>query len=261
MSLFRCDTPMPALFSVCREARMEAKKHYKKAIVANHTFKFFSVPLVPRFYTNPDCDTICPVGPYSKPEQKVLLDAMNCSQMQTLALDETQWNNILCPKAPTGSEDYSVETWLEGATNPPRPLKSVVLFMGPRATKLYKNGPGSAYGDIWPHNWESLSPQQKCALCAAISKFKRYIVRLRDGIQQQIRIDVITKIYDIPRLPIAFPRGTTRSIPGSPESLKIWSPSRIELMIDNVPAKVRRLLGPEELLPYLCDDTTCKVCY
>lgn len=255
---FRSDIPIPALFSVCKGARSEAKKHFKRAVGASYTFRFFSITLLPRFYTNSACDTICPVGPYSLPMQKKLLEGMHRSQLQHIAFDDS---HIDINFSSTGLP-LAVRSWIQGITRPPHPLKSVTLFIVPRNITPYRTGSRTSFADPSPFDWNDLSPHQQCTLCVAISRFARTVATLRHVIPHQIVHDDLREASGLPRELLLFSDLGAIKVCGSPESLRAWTPPRLVSLVRNIPTVVGSLLNSGfSSRPYCCDSGVCRACF
>ncbi|ESZ92881.1 hypothetical protein SBOR_6744 [Sclerotinia borealis F-4128] len=234
---FRSDNPVPILFMVCREARMEAKKHYKKVLVAKHTFKFFSITQVPRFYINPTSDIISPVG----------MDFLTRPQ---------QW----------GYDCYNMDLWIERVTEPSNRVRSLVLHAEPNVVVKYGRLQGSRNLRNLSCHWDSLTPLQQCLLCSAISKFGIAIETMRRNIRRQILQDQLTEASGAPRQLLPWSGMTyfrKESVARGPlEDSRNWVDPSIQLMVDHIPYFVRKLLNFNEVLPlYQCDDTAYTVCY
>ncbi|QSZ33303.1 hypothetical protein DSL72_002891 [Monilinia vaccinii-corymbosi] len=258
---FRSDIPIPALFSVCRESRSEAKKHFKRALEAHHTFRHFSLTLLPRFYTNPACDTICPVGFYSVSHHRKLLAGMQQSQLHHIAFDESQLDATLR----AAEHPLIMRTWMENIAQPPAPVHSLTLFVGPHPRTPYRAGSRASYADdVGPANWDSLTPAQQCSLCVAISRFTRTVAALRKAVARQMGHDEVRRESRLPReiLPSSSRHLLMERLCGDAESLEDWSPPRLELLVHRVPAWVGKLLRSDRLEDfYRCWDGLCKPCY
>lgn len=252
---FRSDTPVPALFSVCKESRSEATKHYKKVIVAKHNFSYFSIELIPRFYVNPDCDTICPVGEYFLLAQHKILEAMRCSKIQSIALDESQWDDQVA----AWKNPLRLSLWVRGLTHPPYPLRSVMLYVGPNNGTPYTTGSRRSSKDLLPRYWDSLVPRQQCALASIVSRFSRNIAMLRQQIPWAIQRR-LAKSRGLPSPALVGSAMMQKSL-DQHENLEDWVAPYIQLMVDKIPSRMNSLLWCNEpFASYRCDDATCRIC-
>ncbi|KAJ8062681.1 hypothetical protein OCU04_009203 [Sclerotinia nivalis] len=253
---FRSDTPVPVLFSVCKEARIEAKKHFQKAIVAKHTFSFFSMTLIPRFYINPVCDRICPVGEYDLLKQHALLGSMKSSGIESIALDESQWYDM---RTPSWQTSLRLRLWVEGTTHVSNPIQSIWLYLSPNPHIRYKTGSRSSIKDTMSiPDWDQISRYKQCALSSLLSIFHIDLYNLRECIQ----CILYAEAKGIPRSSIKLPVSPMMyKFEVDSETLKNWVEPRVQLMVDKIPRHVRRLLMSKERLPLYYCKRPCGFCY
>ncbi|TEY34593.1 hypothetical protein BOTCAL_0624g00030 [Botryotinia calthae] len=235
---FRSDTPIPTLFSVCRESRSEAKRHYKKALVTEHNFSFFSIGLTPRFYINPVSDVICPVGDVFGDITIILMAAMHKAQCQNIALDQSQWGELV--------DDFegpsNVDQWMCSSVRPPHSLKSITLYRGAGYGTPYKDGSRGFPHNISSVDWNTTRKKDKCTLGFMITELHRSITRYRDLIPKMVqdRHDVERGRVSPPphplltRLPIFFDLST--------KVLEEWTPPRVTLLMHGVPNSLTSVL-------------------
>ncbi|KAF5875321.1 uncharacterized protein Bfra_003776 [Botrytis fragariae] len=235
---FRSDTPIPTLFSVCQESRLEAKRYYKKTLVAEHNFRFFSISLTPRFYINPHCDVICPVGDLFGDVTVMLVAAMHKAQCQSIALDQSQWGEL--------ADDFNgpvhLDQWLTSIVRPPHALKLITLYAGANYGTPYKDGSRGFPHTISSVDWNTIRKTDKCTLGVVISDLHRSITRYRDLVPKMVqdRRDVEKGLADPPthqllaRLPVFHHLST--------EVLEKWTPPRLRLLMHAVPESLGWIL-------------------
>ncbi|KAF7916962.1 uncharacterized protein EAE98_010393 [Botrytis deweyae] len=238
---FRSDTPIPTLFSVCRVSRVEAKRYYKKALVAEHNFRFFSIGLAPRFYINPHCDVICPVGNLFGHITVMLVVSMHKAQCQSIALDQSQWG------AP-GNQfigSAALDQWLTSIVRPPHALKSITLYAGTdyAASYAYEDGSRGFPHIVSSIDWNTIQETDQCALGIAITDLHRSITRYRDLVPKMVqdRHDVEKGLAGPPthqlltRIPVFHHLST--------EVLEKWTPPRLSLLMHAIPKSLSGIMG------------------
>ncbi|THV51703.1 hypothetical protein BGAL_0101g00050 [Botrytis galanthina] len=254
---FRSDTPVPILFSVCRDSRLEAKRYYKKVLVAEHNFRFFSISLTPRFYINPHCDVICPVGELFGDITIMLVAAMHKVQCQSIALDESQWGGLVTD---TNGPAY-LDQWLTSIVRPPHALKSITLYSGANYATPYTDGSRGFPHTISSVSWDPIEEIDKCALGLVITDLRRSIVTYKDLVPKMVqdRHDVEESRASPPthqllaRLPVFHHLST--------EVLEMWTPPRLTLLMYAIPKSLTLILmskNPFEV--WDCDIGGCQKC-
>ncbi|TGO41047.1 hypothetical protein BHYA_0027g00240 [Botrytis hyacinthi] len=246
---FRSDTPIPTLFSVCRESRLEAKRYYKRALGAEHNFRFFSISLIPRFYINPHCDVICPVGDLFGDITIMLVAAMHKVQCQSIALDQSQWGELADEfNGPAGRDQ-----WLTSIVRPPHALKSITLYAGTDCGTPYTDGSRSFPHTISSVDWDTIEKTDQCTLGVAITDLHRSITTYRDLVPKMVkdRHDVEKGLVDPPthqllaRLPVFHHLET--------EVLEMWTPPRLSLLMHAIPKSLSGIMkskNPFEVWDY-----------
>ncbi|TGO83561.1 hypothetical protein BPOR_0627g00050 [Botrytis porri] len=254
---FRSDTPIPTLFSVCRESRLEAKRYYKKALVAEHNFVFFSIGLTPRFYINPHCDVICPVGDLFGDITVMLVAAMHKAQCQSIALDQSQWGEL----AYEFNGPAHLDQWLTSIVRPPHALKSITLYSGANYGTQYRTGSRGFPHTITSVDLDTIQKEDKCALGNVITELHRSITRYRDLVPKMVkdRHDVEKGLADPPthqllaRLPV-FHHLETRV-------LELWTPPRLSLLMHAVPESLSRIMKSKDPFEvWDCEIGGCQKC-
>ncbi|CAD6442400.1 4309731f-f8b6-489f-b173-f4663c51de3e-CDS [Sclerotinia trifoliorum] len=242
---FRCDTPIPALFSVCKEARREAKKHFQKVMVAKHTFSFFSMTLIPRFYTNPVCDRICPIGDYDLPKQQALLASIKSSGIKSIALDESQWCDMLSPSWRTSS---GLGLWVEGTTDVSNSIQSIWLYFSASTYTSHKPSPKSSVkGTPFIPDWDQINHYHQCAVTYMLSKFFRHLCYLRRWVQQVVDREANGINRGFGREKVTFATRVYKSEIDT-ATLKDWIEPRVQLIADNLPPHFTRFLLTKDSL-------------
>ncbi|KAF7947346.1 uncharacterized protein EAE97_004595 [Botrytis byssoidea] len=228
---FRSDTPIPTLFSVCRDSRLEAKRYYKRALVAEHNFRFFSISLVPRFYINPHCDVICPAGDFFGDITVMLVAAMHKVQCQSIALDEPQWGGLFTE---INGPAY-FDQWLTSIVRPPHALKSITLYSGAKYETPYTDGSRGFPHTISSVDWDIIQKTDQCALGVAVTDLHRSIMRYRDLIPKMVkdRHDVEKGLMDPPTHPLLARLPVFHHL--ETQVLELWTPPRLSLLMYAIP--------------------------
>ena len=235
---FRSDTPIPTLFSVCRESRLESKKHYKKALVAEHDFLFFSIGLIPRFYINAVSDVICPVGDVFGHTTIILIAAMHKAQCQNIALDQSQWGELV--------DDFegpsNVNQWMCSTVRPPHSLKSITFYRGAGYGTPYKDGSRGFPHNIASVDWNTTLKKDKCTLGFMITDLHRAITRYRDLIPKlvQDRHNIEQGLMPPPTHPLLTRLPIFHDL--STKVLEEWTPPRMSLLMHGVPDSLSCIL-------------------